>query len=273
MNATFIHMKDGALCVEAQSLETIPIPEPSIDLKEEIISNCSQIISLRKKDNLDNKSLLLKEEKLDLLIQDAFKITQDERNLLTSSLPPRDPLVILSGVSPEIEAVPIIDTAFPQTEKERVLCTVVLEFIKTSPNRPSVEYLDKLLLATHPDDCRVLIPTSSRRGFDQAVRRLPDEMRLQSGERIGWRRIREYLETARAITITDRSGAQIISPGSQYNHIRATLPTISTNIITFIQEAAQVLEKAQADAQVAAQYGEVVTLFREMADQEMAMTA
>lgn len=188
--------------------------------------------------------------------------------------PPREEEIPAIAPLPAVAATaPVIDTAFPQTERDRTLCAAALELMRANPNQPSVRYLEMLLLATHPQDCKALIPSSDRQRFGQAVRRMSDEMKLQQGERIGWRRIRDYLETARAVTISDRSGDQNVSLGSDYQSIRSSLPQISTNFIPFVREAAGVFEQAQADTQVAAQYGSVVSLFRDMATQEMAMTA
>ncbi|MBN1843816.1 MAG: N-6 DNA methylase [Deltaproteobacteria bacterium] len=168
----------------------------------------------------------------------------------------------------------MIDTAFPRTDAERLLCAATLELIRTVGDMPSEAYLDALYLATHPEHCEVFLPDAEKPKYRRAMKKAPQSLFLPEGQRMNWLRVRDYLEVAGAIKIADRRGDQRLSGGPHCMEIRNTLPHGVAPIIPFAVKAAEVLRAAKTDAQTRARVSDnVFNQIRRQISQEWLMSA
>jgi hypothetical protein len=97
MNRTFQHMKDGGLSVDVQYLKRLPVPTVTDSMRakfEEIARQCLDQ-STAQEPGLSEKL----EVHLDGLVEEAFEISEGERKVLLSSLPPRDPIQSLGAMA------------------------------------------------------------------------------------------------------------------------------------------------------------------------------
>jgi hypothetical protein len=98
VNRTFQHMKDEGLSIDVQFLKELPIPIVPSQLRDAIAQCAGELISASGSDSDANCSQSI-EVRLNALVEQAFALTDSERSVLTSSLPPRDPLQVFDGTS------------------------------------------------------------------------------------------------------------------------------------------------------------------------------
>jgi hypothetical protein len=103
MSKTFSPRKDGGRSVEVQRLLEMPVPQVDLPLRTEI----EQVVQVLLTDPfvVDVQN----EFRLNRLIEEAFYLTAQERDMIENSLPPRDPIAQLIGASedPVPEAVDV----------------------------------------------------------------------------------------------------------------------------------------------------------------------
>jgi hypothetical protein len=92
VNRTFQHMKDEGLSVDVQFLVNLPVPEPTGELRAAIESTTRQLISVAGHSTGEVGLVREMELRLNNLVQDAFQLTDEERDVLANTLPPRDPV-------------------------------------------------------------------------------------------------------------------------------------------------------------------------------------
>jgi hypothetical protein len=91
INRTFQHMKDEGLSVDVQFLKRLPVPTVPDDLRGSITGLARELVtaaSLR----ANERNVAPLEIRLNDLVEEAFGLTAPERQVLVSSLPPRDPI-------------------------------------------------------------------------------------------------------------------------------------------------------------------------------------
>ena len=84
----------------------------------------------------------------------------------------------------------VVDPLFPAIERDRWLCALVLELIKHKQGYGSTAYLDALMLAEMPADCKTLLLDSDRPAFNSAFKEVK---RILTGGKLPWRTIRQLL--------------------------------------------------------------------------------
>lgn len=88
------HMKDEALTVQKQRVLLLPVPEVSDDLRSQIEILVQQAYEIAGQDDKLPELLQIETQLNDHVIE-AFKLSQAEIATINSTLPPRDPLVVL----------------------------------------------------------------------------------------------------------------------------------------------------------------------------------
>lgn len=93
---TWPHMKDEALAVQKPGLLALPVPEPTADLRsrtEELVQQACEAV----RDAGRLSGLLSIEHEIQECVVEAFQLTNAEIAVINSTLPPRDPLVVLEN--------------------------------------------------------------------------------------------------------------------------------------------------------------------------------
>lgn len=90
------HMKDGGYRIDTQFLVKLPIPDCTETLADEIRSVCRKLLqALRTEEPIVLDELLSLESRLNMLVVEAFELTEAECATLLSSLPDNDPILQL----------------------------------------------------------------------------------------------------------------------------------------------------------------------------------
>ena len=107
INRTFQHMKDDGIRVNVDYLKRLPIPNASPQLRNDVISVAQDLVSSAGR-RAGAEAIVPLELKLNDLIERAFELTEGERHVLVSALPPRDPIAVL-GESQHVAAQTGVD--------------------------------------------------------------------------------------------------------------------------------------------------------------------
>lgn len=98
VNRTFQHMKDEGLSVDVQFLKRLPVPTVSDDLRAGIAKLARELVVAGSLPADLQKTAPLEIE-INGLVERAFALTEAERQVLVSSLPPRDPIAELENLA------------------------------------------------------------------------------------------------------------------------------------------------------------------------------
>jgi hypothetical protein len=96
VNRTFQHMKDEGLSVDVQFLKRLPVPAVDDDTRATIAQLAHDLTTAPVSPTPGNRIAPM-EIRLNGLVEQAFALTDAERQVLVSSLPPRDPIAVLES--------------------------------------------------------------------------------------------------------------------------------------------------------------------------------
>jgi hypothetical protein len=87
--------KDEGLGFYVETLERLPIPNAPESLRQRIRDEVAAFLDRLKAGSLALDERLRRERAINVFVEEAFALTEPERALLYSSLPPRDPIAVL----------------------------------------------------------------------------------------------------------------------------------------------------------------------------------
>ena len=90
-------MKDGAVCVEAQSLAQLPIPQPDSHVRRTVEDTVEALLSANRCEPVDERKVLSLEMRLQATVARAYSLSATDIDTIEGALPARDPLVVLTG--------------------------------------------------------------------------------------------------------------------------------------------------------------------------------
>jgi hypothetical protein len=138
------------------------------------------------------------------------------------------------------ESTVVIDTAFPSTEVEKLLCACLLESVLAKSDLEIDNYVDTVLLATAPDDCAKLLIGKDRTSFNAAAKRVDSQL-TSFDSKLPWRLMLSCLKANRALTESEGK----LGPGENFERVRKTYPKISKAFISGVDKAATRLREIQ----------------------------
>jgi hypothetical protein len=119
----------------------------------------------------------------------------------------------------------LFDQSYPATSADQLVCAISLEFIEWRQSLPTDDHLDGLILATHPELCRVLAPQSAGSKIDALVVPLKSDLATIGSQGLKWTQCVRYLvEHRKALTVQNTANGRPISKGTQFDAVRASLP-------------------------------------------------
>ncbi len=127
--------------------------------------------------------------------------------------------------------------AYPATDMDKAICAAALAIVEQSRGLSSADHLDALLLATHPDWCKVFLDQGEHSAFDAARNSAPQNLVVGGDQSIQWKDCRDYLEQQQAIAVNRRDQGQAIIPGTNLTSVRKGLPGGVDEIIRFALKA------------------------------------
>ncbi|ADB18088.1 putative type II DNA modification enzyme [Pirellula staleyi DSM 6068] len=158
--------------------------------------------------------------------------------------PPADPRV--AHPAREAAVVPlrsvVVDPVFPKTDLEKVLCACLLDFVTSQPSLKEDEYVDLMILAMQPANCRLLLTGDERDRFDQFLTAVLPELIADSDGKPPWRML---LSTFRANLSIQRDR---FAPGANAQIVRGKLPDVNGQFVALVLKAGERLRELQEAA-------------------------
>ncbi len=177
----------------------------------------------------------------------------------------------LKALAKKTAAVPAIDSplfAYPATEVDRLICAASLAAVEQASGLSSMDHLNTVLLATHPEWCKEFLEPKDTRLLEKAVAKAPTNMQVGKNDSIRWKDCRDYLEHTRAIRVDHGSTEQFIATTAETSTVKATLPAGADTVVALAIKAAKALAVVSKDAANAtSQQKQILTAFRQQAKQ------
>jgi len=143
--------------------------------------------------------------------------------------------------------------AYPASDTDEAICAAALAIVEESQGISSVDHLDCLLLATHPDWCRMFLNQNEYRPFDIAKSSTPDSLFVIADQSIRWKKCRDYLEKRHAIIVQHNDPRQAINPGRNHATVRNDLPRGVDQMVRFALKAISCIADLRKDLSSAPQ--------------------
>jgi hypothetical protein len=141
----------------------------------------------------------------------------------------------------------LFDQAYPATSADQLVCAIALEFIEWRQPLSSDDHLDALILATHPDLCRVLVSKSAGAKIDALVAPLKSDLAAIGSQGLKWTQCLRYLvEHRRALTVQNTAEGRPISKGGQFDAVRTSLPSGTGGLAAMALTTLEEIRKLQA---------------------------
>jgi hypothetical protein len=138
----------------------------------------------------------------------------------------------------------VVDPVFPQTDLEKVLCACLLDFVTSQPGLKEDEYVDLIILAMQPANCRLLLTGDDRDRFDQSLTAVLPELIADSDGKPPWRLL---LSTLRANQSIQVSGHAVLSD-DKLKVVRRSLPQVDDQFLSLVAKAGERLRELQETA-------------------------
>jgi hypothetical protein len=214
----FAEKQGGWFEVQPDGLESFPIPAATPEMQKPVEHLVDRILTAKAKDASADVSQL--EREIDRLVYTLYNLTPNEIKLVEGAS-----LATTQKSKPAVATPALVPMSYPADETDRLICAAALSLVHQADGIGSMDHLDGLLLATHHDWCRALLPASKQAGFDVAGGRAPQALALQPDKSLQWKRCRDYLEKQRKAITVQRPGAhEQINRAPEFDAVRKTLP-------------------------------------------------
>ncbi|RKY66344.1 MAG: hypothetical protein DRP97_08190, partial [Candidatus Latescibacterota bacterium] len=148
------------------------------------------------------------------------------------------------------EEVPLEDfaaMAYPTTETDKAICAAALAAVEQSPGLSSMDHLDALLLATHPDWCKTFLDQEDQQAFSAVVNSAPSTLFVDETQSIRWKECRDYLEQLQAISLRHGDKSQAIGLGADSISVKSNLPGGVDEIVGYAIKAMKRIAELRKD--------------------------
>lgn len=137
--------------------------------------------------------------------------------------------------------------AYPSTSADKLVCTLALELIAWRESIPSNDHLDALILATHPELCRIFVVKGSTSQLDSWAVGFSAELKAINTRGLKWVQCLAYLEEHRnAVTVGRNEAGRPIRAGQDFESVRRSYSTqhsamsgFALNILDSLREQRQ----------------------------------
>ena len=127
--------------------------------------------------------------------------------------------------------------SYPATVTDKAICAAALSIVGQFTVLSNQDHLDALVLATHPDWCRVFLTAKEQTEFATARKSANRSLFVKDSQPIRWRECRDHLERQQAILISRIDNDQRISLGPNAELIKAALPEGTDVIVGYAVKA------------------------------------
>ncbi|MHB8880001.1 MAG: Eco57I restriction-modification methylase domain-containing protein [Thermodesulfovibrionales bacterium] len=148
---------------------------------------------------------------------------------------------------PEFDISVLTATSYPSTEKDKAICAAALAIVAQSDGLSSMDHLDALLLASHPEWCKMILEANDHAGFKKALTSTSKELFVTAEDSIRWKDCRDYLEQRTAIVVDHARKDQSISEGNDLQNVRATFYQDTDEVVKYALKALKRIRSDRED--------------------------
>jgi len=156
----------------------------------------------------------------------------------------KEPLIPLL---PEIDIGVLAAVSYPATEKDKAICAASLAIVEQSDGLSSMDHLDALLLATHPEWCKMFLEPNDHAGFKKSLASASRELFEDGGGSVRWKDCRDYLEQRNAINVNHSQKEQPIRGGSDLLKVKTTFPQDTDKVVEYAIKALKRVKTVRDD--------------------------
>jgi len=135
----------------------------------------------------------------------------------------------------------VVDPVFPSSDLEKVLCASLLDFVITQPGISEDQYVDLMILAMQPANCRLLLTGDDRKKFDASLKAVLPELIADMDARPPWRLILQALQSNQSVSISKKR----LTAGSNAELVRGKLPVLDSQFLSLVLQAGERLRDLQ----------------------------
>jgi Protein of unknown function (DUF499) len=139
------------------------------------------------------------------------------------------------------------DVPYPSTDTDKVICATALTIVEQTKELSSMDHLDALLLSTHPDWCKALLPKTEHSDLNNAVAKASNALFVGQEQSIQWGTCRKYLEKRGAISLNRTRTEQPISIGASMIAVKDELPHGIEELVGYALKALKYMRQRQED--------------------------
>ncbi len=154
----------------------------------------------------------------------------------------------IMSLLPEFDMGELAATSYPATDRDQAICAAALSIVEQANGLSSMDHLDALLLATHPDWCKLFLDKNDYANFNKAVASGPKELFVAAGQSIRWRDCRRYLEELRkGINVNHTQTDQPITFGFNFLEVKSTFPSGTDKVVSYSLKALKYMRNVREE--------------------------
>jgi hypothetical protein len=147
----------------------------------------------------------------------------------------------------EVTVATFASMAYPATDADKAICAAALEVVEQSKGLSSMEHLDVLLLATHPNWCKAFLNQNDQPAFDIAMRSAPSALFVGANQSIRWKDCRDYLEKLDALMVEHGRPGQPIGRGTALASAKVNFPQGMDATVSYALKALERIRELRQD--------------------------
>lgn len=163
--------------------------------------------------------------------------------------------------------------SFPTSAREKALTDASLAIIEKTGDITSMDHLDILLLATHPEWCKSFLDDSGLKRLEAAAKSTPSVFFDDGQNSIMWGDCRDYLEKRQALHIDRVSIAQTIRRGVSFMEVKQSFSCGVDGIIAIALDAHKEVKKLRQQVESASEVQKLLLRMFEQRHQEYKLAA
>jgi len=163
--------------------------------------------------------------------------------------------------------------SFPTSAREKALTDASLAIIERTGDISSMDHLDILLLATHPEWCKSFLDDTGLKQFEAVEKSAPSGFFAEGQNSIMWGDCRDYLEKRQALHIDRASIAQTIRRGANFLEVKQSFSCGVDSIIAIAFDAHKEVKKLRQEVESASEVQKMLLHMFEQRHQEYKLAA
>lgn len=163
--------------------------------------------------------------------------------------------------------------SFPTSAREKALTDASLAIIEKTGDITSMDHLDILLLATHPEWCKSFLDDTGLKRLEMVEKSVPSGFFTEGQNSIMWGDCRDYLEKRQALHIDRASIAQTIRRGVNFMEVKQLFSSGIDNIITIAMDAHKEVKKLRQQVESATEVQKMLLHIFDQRHQEYKLAA